>query len=66
MKGSLEDRGTSSHNILLEALINTGFSVPQIADILVVSVRTVRRRFSEYGLAIRSTFLPSALSNWMH
>ena len=41
---------------LLESLIESGFSVPQIADILFISVRTVRRRMSEYGLSIRATY----------
>lgn len=41
---------------MLESLINMGFSVPQIASILFVSVRTVRRRMSEHGLSIHATY----------
>lgn len=41
---------------VLESLMSSCFSVPQIADILSVSVRTVRRRMSEYGLSIRSCY----------
>ena len=40
----------------LEFLIENRFTAPQIADVLCVSVRTVRRRMSEYGLSIRATF----------
>ena len=40
----------------LEFLIQTGFSVPQIAHLLGVSVSTVRRRMTNYNLSIRSTY----------
>ena len=41
---------------ILEFLIENRFSVPQIADVLRVSVRTVRRRMTEYGLSVRATY----------
>ena len=37
----------------LAFLLEAQFSVPRIADILGVSVRTVRRRMSEYDLSVR-------------
>lgn len=37
-------------------LVECSFSVPQIADMLGVSVRTVRRRMSDYGLSIRARY----------
>lgn len=37
-------------------LIETRFTVPQIADMIGVSVRTVHRRMSEYGLSIHSMY----------
>ena len=40
----------------LETLISTHFTVPQIAQIIGVSVSTIRRRMSEYNLSIRSTY----------
>jgi hypothetical protein len=40
----------------LHTLITMHLSVPQIADIIGVSVSTVRRRMSEYNLSIRSTY----------
>lgn len=40
----------------LKFLIESGFTVPQIADVLYVSVRTVRRRMSQYDLSIQATF----------
>ena len=40
----------------LECLIYSGFTVPQIAEVLRLSVRTVRRRMSEYGISIRTTY----------
>ena len=45
----------------LQYLIESKFSVPMIADMLGVSVRTVRRRMDEYGLAIRDQY--SALND---
>ena len=45
----------------LSYLIENGFSVPQIADMIGVSVRTVRRRMDDYGLSIRAQC--SALSD---
>ena len=53
----------------LSFLIETGFSVPQIADMIGVSVRTVRRRMSEFGLSIRaqySTITDSELDGVVH
>ena len=44
-------------------LIENGFSVPQIADMIGVSVRTVRRRMTEFGLAIRARY--SLIVNWI-
>ena len=40
----------------LSILIENGFSVPQIADMVGVSVRTIRRRMSEFGLSIRAQY----------
>ena len=40
----------------LEALIETHFTAPQMAGMLGVSVRTVRRRMSEFNLSIRSQY----------
>ena len=40
----------------LEFFIQTGFSVPQIAHLLGVSVSTVRRRMTDYNLTIHSTY----------
>ena len=40
----------------LQCLIEFRFSVPQIAQLLGVSVRTVRHRMSVAGLSIRSTY----------
>ena len=37
-------------------LVDCGFSVPQISDILCVSLRTIRRRMSEYGISIRAKY----------
>ena len=41
---------------VLEFLIESRFSVPQIADVLRVSVRTVRRQMTMYGLSVRATY----------
>lgn len=41
---------------ILVSLVDTGFSVPQISRILSVSIRTVRRRMTEFGLSIRATY----------
>ena len=40
----------------LAFLLETRFTVPQIAGILGVSVRTIRRRMSEYGLSVHSLY----------
>lgn len=40
----------------LSFLIDNQFTVPQIADLLGISIRTVRRRMSSYGLCIRSQY----------
>lgn len=40
----------------LTFLIENNFTVPQIADMLGVSLRTIRRRMSEYGLSIRRQY----------
>ena len=37
-------------------LIESKFTVPQIADMIGVSVRTIHRRMSEYDLSIHSTY----------
>ena len=41
---------------VLGSLLETGFSVPQIANILSVSIRTARRRMTKYGLTIRAMY----------
>ena len=40
----------------LEYLINSRFSVPQIAGVMGVSVSTIRRRMLQYNLSIQSTY----------
>ena len=40
----------------LSYLIENHFSVPQIATMLRVSIRTIRRRMSEFGLSIRAQY----------
>ena len=40
----------------LEHLLSLGFSGPSIADVLGVSLSTVRRRMNDYGLSIRSLY----------
>ena len=40
----------------ISLLIESQFTVPQIADLIGVSVRTVYRRMSQYGLSVRSTY----------
>lgn len=40
----------------LNTLISMHLSVPQIAEIVGVSQRTIRRRMTEYSLSIRSTY----------
>lgn len=42
----------------LQYLIENRFSVPQIAQLMGVSVSTIRRRMSDYNLSIRSTYYP--------
>ncbi len=37
----------------LTFLVESNFTVPKIANILGVSIRTIRRRMTEYGLSIR-------------
>ena len=39
----------------LTFLIESHFSVLQIANMLGVSIRTIRRRMDDYGLSIRNT-----------
>ena len=41
---------------ILEFLIGSQFSVPQIAQLVQTSVSTVRRRMNEFGLSIRDTY----------
>ena len=40
----------------LEYLVHSHFTVPQIASMLEVSVSTIRRRMSSYGLSIHQTY----------
>ena len=40
----------------LACLLEKWFTIPQIADILRVSVRTIRRWMSEYGLSIHALY----------
>ena len=40
----------------LTFLVESNFTVPQIASILGVSVRTIRRRMTDYGLSIRMQY----------
>lgn len=46
--------GISCHQ--LQYLIESRFSVPQIAELLCLSVSTVRRRMSAFNLSIRATY----------
>ena len=48
--------GISSHQ--LKYPIENRFSVPQVAELLGVSVSTVRRRMSAFNLSIRATYAP--------
>ena len=55
----LNDVGRSSFEIpycQLEYLVHSHFTVPQIASMLEVSVSTIRRRMSSYGLSIHQTY----------
>ena len=45
----------------LSFLVENGFSVPQMADMIGVSVRTIRRSMSEFGLSIRAQYSNSEL-----
>lgn len=40
----------------LSFLIENGFSVPQISNMIGVSIRTVCRRMSEFGLSVRAQY----------
>ena len=40
----------------LEFLLQAGFSVPQIAHLICVSISTVRRRMTRYALSVRSMY----------
>ncbi len=40
----------------LAYLIENRFSVPEIADMLGVSVRTIRRRMSDFSLSVRAQY----------
>ena len=42
----------------LQHLIENQFSVPQIAQLMGVSVSTIRRHVSDYNLSIRATYYP--------
>ena len=51
--------GRPKYNIPEQQLVHlteSTFTVPQIADLLGVSVRTVHRRRNEYGLSISATY----------
>ena len=45
----------------LEHLLNIGLNCPSIASLLGVSLRTIRRRMSEFGLSVRARY--TTLSN---
>ena len=47
-------------------LIESRFSVPEIANLLGVSVSTIRRRMTLYGLSIRATHTPIADTDLDH
>ena len=49
----------------LACLLENRFTCPQIADILGVSLRTVRRRMTEYNLSVRMLYTALTMSNWM-
>ena len=60
--------GRPRYNIsyhLLETLIALYLSVPQIAQIVGVSVSTIRRRMNDYNLSIRSTYSTISEMSWM-
>ena len=44
------------HSEQLSMLLEHRFSVPQIADMFGVSVSTIRRRMSDYGLSVGATY----------
>ena len=50
----------------LNYLLSMNFTVPQISTILGVSVRTVRRRMSDYGLSVRSLYSTISDSDLEH
>ena len=59
VSNSGEDVGRPRFEVLREQLvylIEHGFSCVQISEMVGVSLRTVRRRMSEYGLSIRQTY----------
>ena len=50
--------GPLSFDIPQHQLIENRFSVPQIAQLMGISVSTVRRRMSDHDLSIRATYYP--------
>ncbi|XP_072559959.1 uncharacterized protein [Paramormyrops kingsleyae] len=56
---STDNRGRPKINIThtqLEFLLQFNFTIPQMSNMLGVSLKTVRRRMSEYDLSIHSTY----------
>ena len=45
----------------LEHLLNIGLNCPSIASLLGMSLRTIRRRMSEFGLSVRARLSNSQL-----
>ena len=37
-------------------VVDCGFSVPQVSAVLCVSIRTIRRRMSEYGMSVQAQY----------
>ena len=56
LAGSVGRPAFAISNHQLQYLLESRFSVPQIAELLGVSVSTIRRRMSTYNLSVRATY----------
>ena len=56
MRGQLAGRELDVPRNQLACLLEKRFTVPQIADIIGVSIRTVRRRMTEYHLSVHALY----------
>ena len=48
----------------LACLLEKRFTVPQIADIIGASIRTVRRRMTEYDLSVHALYIDRSATRW--